>query len=140
MKTRIALISCLILMNIHSWSQINYEWASNPQNTLPGGFTVNGKDILVDASGNTYVVGTNGGATDFDFGPGVQSLISPGAFLAKYDAAGNFIFVKGIANADAKSMAIDVSGNIYVTGDFNDTADFDPGPGVQNLISNGGED
>ncbi|MBK9317439.1 MAG: hypothetical protein IPM91_00435 [Bacteroidetes bacterium] len=36
-----------------------------------------------------------------------------------------------------KGLAVDVSGNIYLSGNFNDTADFNPETGVYNLISAG---
>lgn len=39
-----------------------------------------------------------------------------------------------------KSMVVDNDGNLYTTGSFNDTMDFDPGPGVNQLISNGQAD
>ncbi len=35
------------------------------------------------------------------------------------------------------SVAADASGNLYVAGVFMDTVDFDPGPGIDNYISNG---
>jgi hypothetical protein len=41
---------------------------------------------------------------------------------------------------DGQSVAIDGSGNSYVTGRFKDTVDFDPGAGVENHTSNGAYD
>lgn len=47
----------------------------------------------------------------------------------------------GGAGADAgQSIATDTNGNVYTTGVFNGTVDFDPGAGVTNLISAGGFD
>src|SRR4051812_35469345 len=48
--------------------------------------------------------------------------------------AQNFMWAKGMgcANVDDEGMAIttDALGNIYTTGYFSGTVDFDPGPGV----------
>jgi len=37
-------------------------------------------------------------------------------------------------------VVVDDAGNIYTTGSFTDTVDFDPGPGITNLVSQGEED
>ena len=41
------------------------------------------------------------------------------------------------AYAAAGSIAVDAAGNVYTTGYFGGTADFDPGPGTYNLTSAG---
>ncbi|MBK7057081.1 MAG: hypothetical protein IPH52_18935 [Leptospiraceae bacterium] len=40
----------------------------------------------------------------------------------------------------ARSIALDAGGNIYVTGYFHETVDFDPGVGTSNLTSYGAYD
>lgn len=59
-------------------------------------------------------------------------------FVSKLNAQGQFLWAKrfgGIGSDEAYSIAIDSSGNICFTGKYNATVDFDPGPGVINLVS-----
>ena len=48
--------------------------------------------------------------------------------------------VGGTSSVLGPSIAVDASGNVYVTGVFQGTADFDPGAGTTNLTSAGGAD
>ena len=48
--------------------------------------------------------------------------------------------VGGSDHDDASSIAVDASGNIYVTGSFSGTADFDPGLGTAYLNAGGDSD
>ncbi len=112
-----------------------------------GGTSVDeGLSIAVDGSGNVYTTGYFGGTVDFDPGPGVANLTSAGIediFVSKFDASGNYVWAKrmGGTGFDAgSSIAVDGSGNVYTTGSFEGTADFDPGPGVANLTSGRGGD
>src|SRR5690606_3881992 len=61
-------------------------------------------------------------------------------FISKLDSAGNFIWAKRIGGAFldySRSIAVDGSGNVYTTGGFIGTVDFDPGVGTYNLTSAG---
>lgn len=119
-----------------------FQWAKQ----LGSGTNSDGHSVAVDASGNVYTVGTFFGTADFNPGTGVYNLTSNGsydAFISKLDASGNFVWAKkigGINNDDAFSIKISTIGNIYVTGYFADVVDFDPGTGILNLTSFGGED
>ena len=108
-------------------------------------------NLAVDASGNLYLTGAYVTTVDFDPGPGVQNLTSPtiglvtyaDVFFAKYDALGNYVYVKKITGGTGllySYLDLDLSGNIYLSGGFTETADFDPGPGTLNLTSNGDYD
>src|ERR1051325_1182373 len=47
----------------------------------------------------------------------------------------------GAAGSDqGTKVVVDGAGNVYVTGYFQNTVDFDPGPGVTNLTSAGSND
>ena len=102
-----------------------------------------GTDIAVDASGNVYLTGEFQGIVDFDPGPAVVNLTSNGLddfFIQKLDVNGDFVWAKatgGVDDDESKSIFTDVTGNVYVTGAFHNTVDFDPGPSMLNLTSNG---
>ena len=105
-----------------------------------------GSGVGVDGAGNVLVTGEFTGTADFDPGPGVTNLTSNGGgdlFLAKYDTLGNLVFAFNVGSSnfdEGFGVAVDGAGNVLVTGLFGGTADFDPGPGVNNLTSNGGGD
>src|SRR5688572_9515122 len=105
-----------------------------------------GQSIILDASGNIYTTGFFEGTADFDPGAGTFDLTAEGdqdIFITKSDNSGNFewaISMGGTNNEVGYSITIDASGNIYTTGSFEGTADFNPGAGVFNLTSAGGTD
>lgn len=99
---------------------------------------------VLDDMGNVYVVGDFHDTVDFDPGPGVFNLISKGRldiFILKLDPLGNFIWAKAIGDTledRGFSIAVDKQGNVYTTGWFAGTVDFDPGlTGIFNLNSHG---
>src|SRR5690606_40680595 len=77
---------------------------------------------------------------------GVYCLRSEGGmdiFIQKLDTDGNFVWAKsmgGIKWEYGYSVAVGVSGNVYTSGSFRETVDFDPGAGIYNLTSQGGTD
>jgi len=105
-----------------------------------------GFGIAVDATGNVYSMGYFRNTVDFDPGPGAFNLTSAGfqdIFVQKLDAGGHFLWARsmGGTNSDVGyGIAVDSAGNVYTTGSFMGTADFDPGPGAFNLTSAGGTD
>lgn len=110
-----------------------------------GGFGDDGGSALtLDAYGSVFCTGYFYGTADFDPGPGAFNLISPGyhdIFISRLDASGNFVWAKrmgGISNDFANSIVLDKLSNVYTTGYFNGTADFDPGSAIYNLTTVGG--
>ncbi len=105
-----------------------------------------GYSIVANAIGEIYTTGNFNGTVDFDPGVGTFTLASAGnsdIFESKLDASGNFVWAKSMGGSGADvglSNAVDASGNIFITGHFNGTADFDPSPAIYNLISIGGTD
>ena len=108
---------------------------------ITGNSADEGRSIAVDTAGNIYVTGFFSGSVDFDPGPGVAALVSAGnqdIFIAKYNALGEYVYARamGGVNKDiCNSIAVDKSGNVFITGYFSGTVDFDPGDGVANVTS-----
>lgn len=135
MKT-LQCIMALLLFSASAISQLpSLNWAKNI-----GG--AKGNHITVDAAGNVYTTGHFSGVKDFDPGPGTFSLTADGgdAYASKLDADGNFVWalqLGGDQTSYGQAVNVDVSGNVYIAGYFGGTVDFDPGPVVSNITSNG---
>lgn len=105
-----------------------------------------GSGIVVDAARNVYITGHFSGTVDFDPGPATASLTSAGnsdIFVQKLDDSGSLLWATRMGSTDAdfgQDVTVDASGAVYVTGHFQGTADFDPGPGVVALTSAGSAD
>ena len=107
-----------------------------------------GTCIRVGATGNIHVAGEFEDTVDLNPGPAVANHISNGnrdIFLIKLDTNGNLVWVKSFGstvNDDyVKNMTLDALGDIYTTGSFYGTVDFDPGPGTDSRSSvNGSPD
>lgn len=120
----------------------NNEWAK--QFGPAGSFLGEPKSLIADAAGNVYVTGVFDATNDFDPGPNVYNLTSSGGadiFIMKLDALGNLVWVKqiGASTGDdvANSIASDAAGDLFVTGNFAGTVDFNPGAGVYPLTAPG---
>ncbi len=101
--------------------------------------------IAVDGSGNLYATGSFAGTVDFDPGPGVFNLTgTPGSnsfFVSKLDTSGNFVWARNVTGSvigSAAAIAVDSSGNAFITGSFKGTGDFDPGADTF-ILSNTGD-
>ncbi len=106
---------------------------------LGGSIREIGTGIAVDGSGSAYVSGT-ARSIDFPTTPGAFQRVNKGsgfypdnAFVTKFNASGSALvystYLGGTNGNSASGIAIDGSGNAYVTG-LTDSADFPITPGA----------
>lgn len=110
----------------------------------------NDEEILAvnyDLDGNIVFSGKHFGVFDCDPGPGTHYLpfdktgvnTFNDAFVAKFSGSGDFIWAKAITGPGIEyitSFDIDDGGNIYMSGSFNNSANFNLGTGKFTLTSN----
>lgn len=135
---RLLLSALFLFIGTLCFSQPGYHWAK----ALAGPGAESGDAITADDEGNSYTAGTFADTADFDPGPGhydIQSIGEIDAYVCKLDASGNFVWARNIGGVDgqaeAHAVAVDFAGNVYITGWFRRTVDFDPGPGIQLFTS-----
>ncbi len=118
------------------------EWALS----CPGNTDLYPQDNTTDALGNVYNAGRYRGTVDLDPSAGVLNFTANGftdAFIQKLDAAGNLQWVANFTGGtweQFNSVVVDPAGDLYAFGHYSGTVDFDPGPGILNLMSAGGND
>ncbi|NOQ74041.1 MAG: T9SS type A sorting domain-containing protein [Crocinitomix sp.] len=117
----------------------NFIWAKKISNARPGDacFT---DDLALLITGNFF------GEVDFDSGPD-EFLLDSGeptsAFVLKINAVGEFVWAKPFLGEEltkGQSINRDIEGNILCSGIYKSSTDFDPGPDVFELTSNGSYD
>ncbi|MBP2657446.1 MAG: hypothetical protein H6Q69_478 [Firmicutes bacterium] len=99
-----------------------------------------GNDITVDTSGNAYVTGTTG-SSRFPTTPGAFQIISGGTFVTKFNPTGSALVYSTYLGGGiiiANGIAIDISGNAYVTGSTE--SDFPTTPGAFQTSRKGSRD
>jgi hypothetical protein len=140
------IVTLVLCAGLQAQENIGYTWSRVLNNETPKGGAVLASGSKTDAAGNTYIIGYFSSSADFDPGAAKATLSSAGSFdmfFAKYDASGNYVYAKrvgGLSQDYAIDLAVDGSGNIYITGTFEGTVDFDHGNGLANLTSAGGSD
>lgn len=132
MKKNLLTTVLLIFISFITFSQnALFDWAKRMGNTVTNTNYSTAYDIATDASGNVYTTGYFSGTVNFNPG-GTYNLTASGGndiFISKLDVSGNFVWaIKfGAGQNDAGySIAVDASGDVYVTGSFRSTVNFDP--------------
>ena len=148
------LLLIVFLLLSANLSPVN-AWVISAPQTMSGASSYGGAgndqgNALVEVRGYLYSTGTFSGTANFD-STGILSLTSNGGrdiYISKVDPTyGDFIWVKGIGGA-LDDQGLSITGfdmppggdDLYITGSFEGTVDFDPGVGVANLTSAGGSD
>lgn len=116
----------------------NWKWTK----TWGGTESDVGLSVAVDNSGSVYVMGNFAGTAEFDpDGGGSQSSNGINdTYLSKFDSSGNWMWSKtwGGTNDDRGfSVAVDNSDNVYVSGSFYGTSEFNPDGGGSHYAGNG---
>ena len=118
----------------------NLLWAKNPS-VFCGSSPSIANSIAIDSLGNIHAIGNFQWNFYFLNGIGGTPLGSLGGwdiFIWKLDANGQGVWARTFGSASPPIMgpedsgdgiAVDKYGNIYTTGRFQDSADFNPGPG-----------
>jgi hypothetical protein len=133
---------CLRYYDGTSWAKVTTNKDSNPVAATAwvekGSEVERGYDIKTDTNGNVYLTGifyqnlTIGNTT-------ISNSGGADIFLVKYDKNGNFLWLKKAGGSDyevVEEIEVDQSGNIYMTGYFYGTANFNN----LSLTSGGGSD
>jgi len=113
-------------------SVYTYAWTNPVGGNLQDGVG----DVATDANGNVYIVGHFSSTVDFDpsvAGSDIRTTASYEIYVTKQNSDGSYAWTKTFGGAGSDygyDIALDDLGNIYVTGIFYSSADFDPGPGV----------
>lgn len=114
------------------------DWAF-PAGSISGD---GGRAITTDKFGNVISTGNHSDSLDMD--PGIDTaFIHPNGtnyiYIQKVNATGDFVWAKTLGS-QSEDIVTDTAGNIYVTGRFSSTIDFDLGAGVNMISSNGSSD
>ncbi len=124
-------------------NQGNTIWSKS----LEGNNNTFGKDITTDSNGNVFLAGSYRDTVDFDTGSNIYEMTASGGediFILKLDSNGDFIWVKSIGGSyfdSGSSISVDTQGDVYTTGYFSTTVDFNTDPSeVLNFTSNGESD
>lgn len=119
----------------------NFFWAIS----LGGAGSEISYDIGIDKNENVVLLGLFSGTANFNF-YGSTNLTSGGnsdLFIAGYSPAGNYRWAKAINNnnigvgGSTSKMSLDELSNIYISGSYAGTADFDPSFSTSTLTANG---
>ncbi|PCH95984.1 MAG: hypothetical protein COB85_04095 [Bacteroidetes bacterium] len=144
MKKSLVFLTMVLFQTAIVYGQ-GYQWAKSIEGSGKG------RAIAVDSIGNVYIKGQFLGTADFDPSPDTANLTAGSSndiYVAKYNSSGAYLWALNIGagiddnteNLGNHYITVDGTGNVYVTGHFTITADFDPGVDTANLTPVGALD
>lgn len=115
------------------------EWAFVLENTRI-------YDVIIDPDGDIVVAGKVSGEVDIDPGPAEfpinQGNTAEAGFVARYSASGSYqssIVLTSDDKARIRGVAVADDRNLFVTGWYRGTVDFDPSPAVHSNTASGSD-
>ena len=111
-----AAASILLYAQVPDWQWARYATGAGAQETLL---------VSTDPWGNVYLAGNF--QNDITFGSTTVTMFGVGMYLAKFDAAGNLLWLRysgGIGSNGVYQLATDKSGNTYIAGRFANQISF----------------
>lgn len=119
----------------------NFIWAKQLGDANKSG----GIDIQVDDTGNVYLLANFDASTSLDFDPSGNTVNVDGQgnksiAFAKYTTNGDYVWAHAIAGSGdciATSLKVNKNGNVFISGNFFFTADFDPSAATALLTNTG---
>ena len=111
----------------------NAIWAKSSSGGINRSSSGNGNSIIADAKGNTYITGFFNDTIQFgNTTPLIDlndSISIRAIFIVKYDSSGNALWARSAGGGnlhdnDSRSIALDGNGDVYITGEYNDTIQF----------------
>ena len=120
----------------------NFKWAIQP-----GGYAINTnlnkkRPFEIDSEGNIILAFDFRNTVDFNPSEEETLLTANGnftdVFIQKLDSLGNLLWVKQIGGPDYEALGglhLDENNNIYITGYYTGTVDFDPGTSTYELTA-----
>jgi hypothetical protein len=131
------LFTCILMTATRAQS---LEWVS----TIGDVATDQGQGVVTDDLANVYATGTFRGKVDVDPGPDSFFLSSilgnPTVYVIKLNKFHQLVWAKALGTGTGLEITLDHDGKVDVAGSFTGSSDFDPGPGIITLTSNGAED
>jgi hypothetical protein len=139
---KISKITLLLLLFVSASHAQVVEWAKAMGSTGSNW----GFGLTVDDGGNVISTGWFMGTVDFNPGSGIVNRTSVGGedvYVQKLDVNGDFVWAVSFGGSSSDrgyDIITDNGGNVYVSGNFTGTVDFDPGAGVFQRTAQGNWD